>query len=83
MISINWNHTLEMWKVRYGEEHGTDAITIEKKKKERLMAEILKIYVENLDVNASDANWLLDDADILMENDSSRLEIWAYGARII
>ena len=83
LIAINWKYVLEMWKLRNGEEHGTDAVTIEKKKKERLMAEILHLQEENKDVSISDANWLLEDADILMENDSNRLEIWVYGARIL
>jgi hypothetical protein len=83
MISINWKYVLEMWKLRNDEEHGTDAETIEKKKKERLMAEILHLQEENMDINIGDANWLLEDADILMENDSNRLEIWLYGARIL
>lgn len=42
------------------------------------MANILNIQAENMDINTSDANWLLEDADILMENYSSRLEIWVY-----
>jgi hypothetical protein len=83
LISINWKYVLEMWKLRNGEEHGTDAVTIEKKKKERLMAEILYLQEENMDVNIRDANWLLEDADILMENDSNCLEIWVNGARIL
>lgn len=58
MISINWKYVQEMSKLRIEGEHWTDAVTIEKKKKERLMAENMNIQAENMDVNANTANWL-------------------------
>ena len=83
LISINWTFILKIWQLRDEEEHGTDAISIERKKKGKLLVEIFHLQETCNGVEVKDRELLVQDLKVLKTYIVVQHKNWLHGAKIL
>jgi hypothetical protein len=83
LLYINWKHILKIWRERCSEVHGSNKEEIGENKKKRYLEEIGYLQSINQNMLHSSNDWILDDIEDLQNYNSTKLQTWLYGAKII